>query len=375
MHTSPLFPLTLTETNLATEQIMPKRLSKYRRTPQAAAALKNRRITDCSRDIIANLSYYSFLPSSSLVRLVAGNERIIYRHLQMLYHKGLVNRFAFPSNLNPSEFNYYLDNPAALELLLDAGWAEPQQLDFARVRYHREKQYDTIHFQAERQGSLLYLNHELDISRFHFMLEMACRASDGAVELADWQQGPSLWHSVTAPKVGYDEQRDLWGEQEATEKLPHRPDAFFTLHFPTRPADKAYEHFFYERERKTTTDRKRIVKKLRAHFQYIVKQRLHKTDYGIDSIRAVLVETPDPAWAQRLQESSAHPLVSGAQPSPLFWFTASTHFLTPTNDKSAVGRNHRPVPRYLMDASAIFAPLWTTAVDSSFHSLLDVTNS
>jgi hypothetical protein len=349
---------------------MQKRLPKYRRTDESFEALANRRITERSLDIISYLSHYNFLPSSLLVHLVEGNEDITYRHLQMLYHRKLVNRFAFPSSLNPGEFNYYIDNNAALDLLVEHGWAEPQDLDFERVRYNREKQYHTIHFEPKRQGSLLYLNHEVDISRFHAMLDLGCRASAGAIELVDWRQGPELWHTVTAPKVKFDGQRNLWGEESELERLPHRPDAFFTLRFQDRSGDEQDQHFFYERDRKTTTDRKRIVKKLRAHFHYVVKQQSHRTDYGIKSIRAVLVETPDDEWALRLRESAAHPLVSGPKPSPLFWFTPSRLFeLGP--DKTQAQQYKKRKDFFLSCPEIIFHRVWATSADATLYSLRD----
>src|SRR5437868_12301812 len=85
--------------SIASSETMQQRLPKYRRTNESFEALANRRITDRSLDIISYLSHYNFLPSSLLVHLVEGNEDITYRHLQMLYHRKLVNRFAFPSTL------------------------------------------------------------------------------------------------------------------------------------------------------------------------------------------------------------------------------------------------------------------------------------
>jgi len=89
---------------------MQQRLPKYHRTPQSAEAVQNRQITDRSLDIISYIEHYNILPTSLLVKLVNGNEDITYRHLQTLYHKKLINRFAFPSSLNPGEFNYYLES-------------------------------------------------------------------------------------------------------------------------------------------------------------------------------------------------------------------------------------------------------------------------
>lgn len=348
---------------------MPKRLPKYSRTEQSFRAVANRKITDRSLEIISYIDHYNYLPSSLLVRLVEGNEDITYRHLQTLYHKKLVNRFAFPSSLNPGEFNYYLDNAAALDLLIEAQWAEPHQLDYDRVRYNREKDYSSLHFEPRRQGSLLFLNHELDISRFHFLLEMGCRASKGKVELTDFRQGPELWHTTIAPRVRFDGQQNLWGEVDVPEELPHRPDAFFTLRYLDRPESKQYEHFLYERDRKTTTDRKRIVKKLRAHFHYIIKRRQYQTDYGVPSIKAVLIETLDDDWALYLREVAAHPLVSPHQPTPLFWVTTSRLIeLGPSKDQERFAQRK---DFFLHHPEIIFHGIWATAVNNQFRSLLD----
>lgn len=352
---------------------MQKRLPKYRRTDDSFKALTNRRITDRSLEIISNLSFYNILPTSLMVRLVKGNEDITYRHLQMLYHKKLINRFAFPSSLNPGQFNYYLDNPAALDLLVDASWAEPQDLNYDRVRYHRDKNYGEIHFEPDRQGSLLYLNHEVDISRFHAMLELGCRQSGSRVELIDWAQGPTLWNNVIAPRVVFDGQRNLWGEEgRATERLPHRPDAFFGLRFPDRPAGERESYFFYERDRKTTQERKRIIRKFRAHFQYVIKQKQHQTDYGIKSIRAVLVETTDDQWAMELLKSAAHPLVSGPQPSPLFWIAHSGLFELGF-DRKQHHLYEKKKDFFLQHPEIIFYGLWAaqTSAGTKLYSLRD----
>jgi hypothetical protein len=42
-----------------------------------------------------------------IVRLVPGNEKNTCRHLQQLYHKQLINRFAFVQGKNFTEFYYY----------------------------------------------------------------------------------------------------------------------------------------------------------------------------------------------------------------------------------------------------------------------------
>src|SRR2546428_11407301 len=105
----------------------PKRLSKFKREPKAVA---DKKLTGRSLDVIAAVARYRFLPTSLLVRLVEGNEDVTHRHLQQLFHKGLINRFAFPKLGGSGEFNYYLDNTKSLELLVEHGLATKEDLDF-----------------------------------------------------------------------------------------------------------------------------------------------------------------------------------------------------------------------------------------------------
>src|SRR2546428_9017640 len=105
----------------------PKRLSKFKREPKAVA---DKKLTGRSLDVIAAIARYRFLPTSLLVRLIEGNEDVTHRHLQLLFHKELVNRFAFPKTGGSNEFNYYLDDVKALALLVEHGLAEKEALDF-----------------------------------------------------------------------------------------------------------------------------------------------------------------------------------------------------------------------------------------------------
>jgi hypothetical protein len=294
----------------------------------------------------------------------------------MLYHRGLVNRFTFPRVGNPGEFVYYLDNTGALELLVEQGWTERESLDFEEVRRNKEKEYSAIHDPSrveELQGRLLFLKHEIMISRFHAMLELACNRSKGKVELIDWRQGPELWNTVEAPRLRYHRPQDskgeeLWSESDETETLPHRPDAFFTLRFADRPENQQDVNYFYEADRKHTSTKKHN-RKLRAHFHYIVKQRKHQEHYGVSRIRAVLIETISTSWADELREAANHFAVSGPKPSPLFWFTTSELFTRPV--EISEGKRARQVPLYLTRPEIIFERIWATPVDDILHSILN----
>src|SRR6266404_1390283 len=111
---------------------MQQRLKKYSRDKSSLAAVSSRRITDTSLHAIATIHDYRIIPTSLLVRVVPGNPKNIQRHLQQLYHKGLVNRFAFMRGNNPGEFHYYLDNTVALDLLIASG-VPPDSLEREEV--------------------------------------------------------------------------------------------------------------------------------------------------------------------------------------------------------------------------------------------------
>jgi hypothetical protein len=299
-----------------------RRLKKYSR--ELAENLPPRRITDRSIEIIEIIYRYRYIPTSLIIRLIDGDTRTTERHLQNLYHQGLINRWAFPSTFYPTEFNYYLDDRQALSLLINEKGYNQDDIDYETVRRNREKKYSEITMSREMikmQGRLMHLHHELMISRFRFMLEKACAKSEGKIELLGFYQGSALWNEVEVQKVFFDREGKLRGGDE-TEMLPHRPDAFFALFFPDRTGEEQAQYFFYEADRKTTSIKK-FNRKLRAHFHYIVKQKKHINDYGIKRIRAVLVESIEDHWTNQLRLSARHPVVAGRKPSPLFWFTTS----------------------------------------------------
>jgi hypothetical protein len=341
-----------------------QRLKKFSRDPNYTDRFARRQITERALQIIATIERYRVIPTSLLLRLVTGDPRNVQDHLQHLYHRGLINRFCFfgPTG-RPLEFNYFLDNPSALSLLVDHAIGDPDTLDFEQVKRNREKWTPLLESAAAdidreasaagdqaqeepSEGQRLFLKHEMMISRFHGMLELATRASDGRVKLLAWHQGPILYRSVEAPKMTY---RDgEWHKQEGDERIPHRPDALFTIHV-TGSAEPG--HFFYEADRKTMST-KRMIKKLRGHFHYIAKARQHREDYGIQRIRAVLTETLDIRWAEASE-----------------LFTKQIQRGTDTPPKPS-----RQVPYYLEHPDIIFRPLWFTPLDAAGaqpRSLLD----
>jgi hypothetical protein len=366
-----------------------QRLKKFSRDPNYTSRFANRQITERALNLIATIERYRVVPTPLLLRLVGGDPRNAADHLQHLYQKRLVNRFCFfgPTG-RPMEFNYFLDNSDALHLLIDAGCADPDTVDFEQVKRNREKWTPILESNAAdvgpgdrsaaeqdqapeepSEGQRLFLKHELMISRFHGMLEMATRASEARVKLLAWHQGPLLYQSIEAPKVIY---RDGdWHKQEGEERIPHRPDALFTIHVAGQEEPR---HFFYEADRRTTNTT-RMIKKLRGHFHYIIKARRHHEDYGIQRIRAVLTETLDTKWAETLRVAAQHPVVSGPKPSELFWFTSAEFFTKQIQmPTSASAIRTRQVPYFLEHPDVIFRPLWFSPIDAAGaapRSLLD----
>ncbi len=331
-------------------------------------------ITDRDLDLIAAILRYRFSPTSELVRLVGGNRRVSQDRLLRLYKAHVVNRFAFPG-IPPSEFIYYLDNRAALDLLAEYRGREIADPMLAELKNNREKDYATAATRGQHM-QLGFLKHALMISRFHFMLEMACRNSGGEIELHRWSQGSELTgHKVELPKVSAVRKEGsnsyIWVQHDEKILLPVEPDALFTLRFPSRPPEQHLFHFLYEADRGTmvTSD---MLKKMRAYWHFIKKQHKHKEAFDIHPVRAVLFETTDELRGGKLMDMVNHPLVAGVNKTVgLFWFTISPLFTGRPEDDTEV----RATARYLERPEIIFSnEVWATP-DFAKHGLRDSENA
>lgn len=329
-------------------------------------------ITDRDLDLIAAILRFRFSPTSELVRLVSGNQRVSQDRLRRLWKAHLVNRFAFPG-IPPSEFIYYLDNRAALDLLAERRGLEIVDPLLAELKNNREKDYASASTHGHHM-QLGFLNHALMISRFHFMLKIACRNSGGKVKLAQWRQGSELTgHKVELPKVTAVRKEGsndyIWKQQAESIHLPVEPDALFTLHFPARPPEQQQVHFLYEADRGTMVASD-MLKKMRAYYYFIKKQQKHKDAFDIHPVRAVLIETTDEARGQRLMELVNHPLVGGPDKRVgLFWFTISPLF---TGDPQKKGEQPS-IARYLERPDVVLKDVWATP-DRTTHSVSDEEN-
>jgi hypothetical protein len=364
---------------ISTTKVPQARRKRFIRQPEK---LNGKQVTPKTLFGLAIVERYRLLPSSLLVRLMPGEITNNYKHLRTLFDLGYLSRFALPTLLGkPGEFVYYLDSLPSLRLLIEQGLIQPGESLKHReeiIRLNREKAYSQLHKDPDQQGKLLYIQHELMVSRFHAMLELGCRLPQiaGKIILEQWKQGTELWNRVQLPQVKpsyYDDKlkRTVWEELQSKEHLPHRPDAFFTLFLPDNPADQQRLHFFYEADR-GSSNTSRYKMKLRAHWHYIFKQQLQKLPpYSVPRIKAVLTETLTQRWADNLREAAKENLVSGSKPSPLFWFTSSeTLSAWPAGQEPpAKQTKSRLLSHALAEPHVIFTKIWQTPAtgDQKFH--------
>ena len=276
---------------------MRQRLPKFKRAPEALA---RKNVTERSLRIIETIGRYRFLASSDIIRLVGGNEDVTYRHLQQLYHQDLLSRIALPQNGGYGEFIYFLDNSAALRDISQRSKIDPSAFEWQEIKSNRERYRNG----KVGVGRFLFIEHELMISRFRAALEIECKQSDGRFVLNHWTQGSKTWNFV----------------QKGTRRLPHRPDAFFSLEFPNAAPGQSRSNFFYEADR-GTSNLNRMAEKLEAHLEFLLQRR--HVRYGVQKIRAVLVHTLDEARAVQLKSLAAQLAASQPLAAHLFWFAGS----------------------------------------------------
>lgn len=158
-----------------------------------------------------------------------------------------------------------------------------------------------------REFKDLFLKHALMLTDIHTTLELAARRS--AIKLIEWREGKGIWDTVWVYEKG------------EREKLPVRPDAFFTLEDTRRPEGRNRRHVFLEADR-STTYHERFQKKIKAYHEYF-RQELHTKKHGIQNARVVTV-TRTEARALNLCAASREVMPSGN--SRFFYFASSKQF-------------------------------------------------
>ena len=76
--------------------------------------------------------------------------------------------------------------------------------------------------------------------------------------------------------------------------------------------------------------------------------------FNIPRARAVLIETLDDPWRERLRKVAAHPAVRPDKPTSMFWFAHNQPYL----EKTALTGSQRPQPAFLSRPLTIFEQIW-----------------
>ena len=112
----------------------------------------------------------------------------------------------------------------------------------------------------------------------HVILTLATHES--TFRLMTWREGRELSDYVSIVN------------HSGIQKLPIRPDAFFTLEDSRRPEGSNRAHFFLEADRSTATQT-RFKEKISAYWHYL-EQGLHTRKFGIKNFRVLTVTLTDP---------------------------------------------------------------------------------
>lgn len=182
------------------------------------------------------------------------------------------------------EKHLYAIGPESVPVLIDRGYA-PQDLADKRLRHYELKQLGMKHF--------------LHVATIHTRLILLTRP--GPIELAHWQEGPTLWdHSTVDGR-----------------ELPVRPDAWFTLRHTGRPEGRNKAHYFLEADRSTMAH-SRMELKVKAYRAYHEQQRYALKYPGMETFWVATV-TETRGRAKELQQD-LHELLPTAKARRAYLF-------------------------------------------------------
>jgi hypothetical protein len=274
-------------------------------------------------EIFGFLFEHRFLRCDHLSALISRSPKRTHRRVLRLLERGYLAVIR-----RPQQKHIYALGRAAVPVLIEQGIAG-SALGDVRLRTHELKE--------------LFLQHEMMIVDFHVTLALALKAPD-SLGLVDWREGRELHDTVVV------------GGNGGTEKLPFRPDAFFTLEDST--PEKRQMSFFLEADRSTMAHA-RLEEKMRAYWHYLEQGR-HTMRLGIKSFR-VLILSRTAARAMNLCQMAASILPEWAR--KYFVFTSLGSFSL-GNPAPLMG----PICLYARDVGGALYPLFpATAPESKTH--------
>lgn len=240
-------------------------------------------------EILKAIWEFRLVTIDHLVAITGRKRRNLNNRLVKLEERDYVYRKRPPFQ----KYVYTIDT-AAVPILVEQGVDAKERIDL-RVRRLRDLKE-------------LFLKHALMLTGVHLSLSLACK--DSPITLHEWREGNALHDSVFVSK----------GNKQ--EKLPVRPDAFFTLDCPDAKGI-ARRYFFLEADRSTTTH-ERFQKKITAYGAYY-QQKLQMKKYGPNA-RAFRVITITLTEERALNLCAAARGVLGDGGGSFFYFAPLEHF-------------------------------------------------
>jgi len=257
-------------------------------------------------DILEALSQYRFLTTTQLSEMFFPSKNFAVRRLRKLYDHGYIDRIHRPVTEGRAELLYALWTKGAQAL------ARKLQVSRKELGWSKNK----------NQVGTEFLEHELEIGRFHLALEQGCTQRIGCT-VTEWKSREELKLRKGSISFG-DHMRD----RGKTRILI--PDSYFVL-----GTSKGRAHFFLEIDLYTETASKVFKQKMQSYKLYF-ERGLFQERYGAKNFRVLTIVPNNIRLTSLLQ--ATRELGVGI----LFWFTISSSISPETIFKDIWRRADRP---------------------------------
>ena len=264
------------------------------------------RFTLTARDIeiLDVVHRYRYLEARHIRAIVGGSGQQITRRLQGLFHGGYVGRYARRERMRldlgsgAPLMAYGLETNGARALgrhriaAAAASGGEPEPVRW-RKDYTRRTEW--------------FLEHQLMISNFRCVLELALRETSG-VDLLCWKQGEDTWFRVAIP-----------GEQRRVVSVA--PDAYFVLR-----SKGQVRHFYLEADR-STEERRRLVHKFIGYWWHLQDPGFLEAGDRRSRVNVLFVSTGQRRLRNMINTLERMPKPNRARHGGkgLFWFYLNDH--------------------------------------------------